>query len=143
MATSRNNLSSVLKAQGKVEEAETEQRRALAIWKNALGPEHGYVAMAQINLAHLVWDRGEVQEALLLAQRAWTRRHQDDVPLPEQAEASFLLARALLAVEGELDSGERARELARGAIDAYLEAGPEHAGMVEKIERWLRSHRRP
>ena len=48
----------ISQAQGKLDEAEEPQRRALAVWEKALGPDHPEVARGLNNLAQLLQVRG-------------------------------------------------------------------------------------
>ncbi len=63
MATDLNNLASLYDAQGNYAEAEPLYERALAIWEEALGPEHPQVATGLNNLALLYKTQGKYAEA--------------------------------------------------------------------------------
>jgi eukaryotic-like serine/threonine-protein kinase len=62
-ATMRNNVALVLHIQGKYEDAEAEHRAALALQREALGPEHNHVATSLSNLAAVLYARGAYAEA--------------------------------------------------------------------------------
>ena len=51
-------FTTISQAQGKLDEAEEPTRRALAVWENALGPDHLTVATGLNNLALLLKVRG-------------------------------------------------------------------------------------
>lgn len=70
MAHTLNNVATVLKSQGKYEEALPLHGRALSIGKKALGPEHPHVATTLNNMALLLKSQGKYEEALPLYQRA-------------------------------------------------------------------------
>ena len=59
MALSLDNLADVLQAQGKLAEAETMYREALAMRRKLLGNEHPDVAISLINLADVLRKQGE------------------------------------------------------------------------------------
>jgi tetratricopeptide (TPR) repeat protein/predicted Ser/Thr protein kinase len=137
----RNNLANVLHSQGKHEEAEAEHRRVLVVWEKALGPEHPNVANSRTNLARVLVDRGRFEEAVGLAERAWSRRQQEDIPADERAETAFVLAQALW---GASRAGERARArgLARQALELFEGAGPTFAGNAKRVGAWVDAHAR-
>ena len=58
-----NNLAVLYQAQGRIGEAEPLFKRALAIWGQALWPEHPYVDIALNNLAALYRTQGRNDEA--------------------------------------------------------------------------------
>ncbi len=58
-----NNLAGLYQAQGRIGEAEPLFKRALAIWEQALRPEHPYVDIALNNLAALYRTQGRNDEA--------------------------------------------------------------------------------
>ena len=70
MATSLNNLALLYRAQGQYEKAAPLHERALAIWEQALGPEHPHVATSLNNLALLYDNQGQYGKAEPLYERA-------------------------------------------------------------------------
>ncbi len=70
MAHSLNNLALLYQVQGKYAEAESLVKRALAIWKSALGPAHPNVAKGLENYASLRRKMGLSAEAARLEARA-------------------------------------------------------------------------
>jgi len=70
VATSLNNMATVLRAQGRHADAEPFQRRALAILERALGPDHPLVANSLSNLAWVLHGRGEVDDAIAASRRS-------------------------------------------------------------------------
>ena len=139
----RNNLAMALHDRGEHEEAEAEYRAALSIWIEALGADHPFVADARSGLASLLLDTGRTTEARSLAEDAWARRQQDDVPREDRAAAAFLLAQILEGPEGPADERRRARELAQDALRSYTQAEGEYPGEIREIEQWLGEHRDP
>ena len=83
-ASTRSNVADVLRALGKYEEAEAENRRALMLAENALGPEHLDVARSHNNLAMVLEEQGKYEEsaaehlrALALREKALGPEHPD------------------------------------------------------------------
>jgi tetratricopeptide (TPR) repeat protein/predicted Ser/Thr protein kinase len=141
VAGARNNLAEALHRQGKLQAAVAEHRKVLAVWEPALGADHEYVAMSRHNLASVLLELGHVQEALPLAERAWARRSEPDVPAVQRAETAFLLARALWQPHASGSERKRARELAEAALRAYGDAQGVDADEPREVERWLDEHR--
>ena len=65
-----SNLASVLQYQGKYEESEVMNRRALAGWEEKLGEDHPDTLMSVSNLAHLLELLHRYDEATTLYERA-------------------------------------------------------------------------
>jgi tetratricopeptide (TPR) repeat protein len=65
-----NNLASALLAAGRVQAAETSQRRALRILEEKLSPENPRIATACGNLADILAAKGDRNSAARLYQRA-------------------------------------------------------------------------
>ncbi|MGH4008942.1 MAG: tetratricopeptide repeat protein, partial [Pseudonocardiaceae bacterium] len=61
--TNRNNLASVLRGLGRLEEAETEHRAVLQIRRRVLGEEHPDTLSNRNNLASVLGDLGRLEEA--------------------------------------------------------------------------------
>jgi tetratricopeptide (TPR) repeat protein len=66
MATSLNNLASLLQDLGKYEEAEPLYRRALVIREKSFGPDHPEVRASLNNLASLYRDQGKDDQSARL-----------------------------------------------------------------------------
>ncbi len=139
VAQSHNNLADALARQGKHAEAEAELRAALAGWRAALDADHPYVAMAQSGLADALRAQGKFDEALPLAEQAWTRRKRDDTVVEYRGETAFVLARILWSVKGTARDRARAAELARDAADSFRKAGDAAAQRAEEVDAWLDS----
>ena len=141
VALSRYNLALLLQAQGKHEEAETENRQALALFEKVLGAEHPYVATARHSLAEILLAAGRAKEALPLAERAWQSTDERTAPDSRGARA-FVLAEALWE-GGELEDRPRARKLAEDARKAFREAattGTPTDDAVDDVAHWLEGH---
>jgi tetratricopeptide (TPR) repeat protein len=67
-----SNLASVLQSQGKYEQAEEMNRRALEGYEKALGKEHPDTLTCVYCLAYLLHQRDKYKDALILYQRAYT-----------------------------------------------------------------------
>ena len=74
MATGLHNLADLYRAQGKYADAEPMYKRALAIWENALGSEHHFVATGLEAYAALLREIGQNAQADKLEARAKTIR---------------------------------------------------------------------
>jgi len=137
VAHTRNNLATVLESQGKLAEAETEYRAALERRLVTLGAEHPSVANSRKNLAGVLYAQGtHLDEALELAEAAWSRRRGPDIPKSQRADASLLLAQLLWQSPAQRP---RALDLAKEAQRLYVEAGPQHDGPRAEAEAWLRA----
>jgi hypothetical protein len=93
------------------------------------------------SLANFLRWRSRPAEALPLAEQAWTRRQQDDMPPELRARTAFLLARILWIVDGPDRDRARARTLAEDAQAAYERVDdPNDEGLAE-LQQWLQQHR--
>jgi tetratricopeptide (TPR) repeat protein len=72
VATYRKDLASVLQDAGKPDEAEAEQRRALAVLEHALGTEHPDTASSRFELALVLTAQGKLEAAETENRRAIT-----------------------------------------------------------------------
>lgn len=98
--------------------------------------------MSRHELAEVVLERGRFEEALELAERAWSRRRQrDDIMPRERAQTAFLLARTLSSARTSTESRARAERMAEQAVRDYAEAGDSHEDARREVERWLERHR--
>ncbi|MEM9459961.1 MAG: serine/threonine-protein kinase [Myxococcota bacterium] len=139
----RNNLANLLHEQGKHERAEAEFRSALSAWIEALGADHPFVADARSGLAAVLLDMGRTNEARTLAEDAWARRQQDDIPREARAAAAFLLAQILGGSAGSAGERAQALVLAEDALRSYAQAEGEYPDERREIEQWLEEHRAP
>ena len=101
--------------------------------------------MSRNSLADTLLALGQEDEALHLAELAWARRQQDDIPVEYRAETAFVLARALMASSRSADTQTRAQTLAKQALELYEQAGDQAAGKpfdasIQEVQRWLRAH---
>jgi tetratricopeptide (TPR) repeat protein/predicted Ser/Thr protein kinase len=140
VALSRLNVANVLMLQGKYEEAEAEILRIVGIYEKALEPDHPVIWMARSSFAHVLLELGRATEAHHLAERAWARHQQADVPAEERATTAFILARAIWTTSRHPEQRIRARDLARRALKSYLEAGAAYTSDVENVRAWLARH---
>jgi tetratricopeptide (TPR) repeat protein len=142
-AMARNNLAIALHAQGKYAEAEAENRAALAAWLPTLGEQHPFVAVARSGIAQTLFATGRTSEALPLAELAWARQKQGDVPGSEPGETAFALARILWSIDGEARDRPRARALAQKSVEAYRTLGDVFLEEIDEVESWLDAHPLP
>jgi eukaryotic-like serine/threonine-protein kinase len=141
VAMTRANLADTLALQGKFSDAEAEYRAALSGLEAALGADHPAVALARHNLANFLRWRSRPAEALPLAEQAWTRRQQDDMPPELRAETAFLLARILWIVDAPDRDRARARTLAEDAQAAYERVDDPNDERLAELQQWLQQHR--
>jgi serine/threonine-protein kinase len=139
VAVSRHSLAEVLLAQGRLEAAEPEARAALELREAILDPNHPDLAASRYVLAALLVELDRPAEALALAEEAWSRRRQDDIPAAQRADTAFLLARLLW--EASPADRDRAQKLAQVALDSYP-GGAFHAPKVRRVRQWLDAHPR-
>ena len=116
------DLGALLSDAGRSEEGLAESRLALSVRERALPDDHPDLALNRSNLASTLLDLGRVDEALPLAERAWERRRQDDIPPFERARTALVLADALWATGGTERRG-RARRIVSEALDVMVAAG--------------------
>jgi eukaryotic-like serine/threonine-protein kinase len=140
VAMARSNLADSLAIQGKYIDAEAEYRAGLPRLEAALGADHPAVAMARHNLANFLRWRNRPAEALPLAEQAWTRRQQDDMPPELRAETAFLLARILWIVDGPDRDRARARILAEDAQASYARVDDPDDEGLDEFQQWLQKH---
>ena len=94
----RVSLAMVLHDEGRLSEAESEFRQALAIYDKSLPPNHPYRATALSHLARILVDRGKAQEALPLSDQSvaiWSANFPASHPLAAQGHAihGYVLSR--------------------------------------------------
>jgi tetratricopeptide (TPR) repeat protein len=136
----RNNLASALAALGRLDEAEAEDRRALAMYQRLLEPGSPGIAAAQFYLADVLLARGKVAEALPLAEAAWRRRQQDDIAPEFRAETAFLLTRVLWAHDASPTSRIRAHALGEQALSGFEQVADAHGVRAKEVKDWLDQH---
>ncbi|PCC75410.1 Tetratricopeptide repeat-containing protein [Nannocystis exedens] len=105
------------RATGAYDEARAHYERALAIVEKAFGPDHPAVAAALAGLAEVLLARHESAEAVGLAERAVRIGEAGGVSPDKLAGSRFALARALWHAPGPARDRDRARTLARQALD--------------------------
>jgi eukaryotic-like serine/threonine-protein kinase len=137
VATSLANLAEVHRVTQSYAEAKALHERALAIKEEALGPEHPDLAYSLVGLSRVALARGRAADAVVLAERAVKVREDGSAPAGEEAEARFVLARALWDASRERP---RALAVAEQAREAYREAGDGEATALAEVEAWLRAH---
>ena len=76
VASSYNNLATVLGDQGDLKKAKEYHERALAIMQQTLGPQHPDVASYYNNLASVLREEGDLKEAREYLERARAIREQ-------------------------------------------------------------------
>jgi eukaryotic-like serine/threonine-protein kinase len=102
--------------------------RALAIWENALGPEHPDVATSLNGLGTVAKLRGKYEQARALYERALAIR--EKVLGPEHSDVAASLHN-LGVVADSLGEHERARALLERALAIWEKAlGPEHPNVA-------------
>jgi tetratricopeptide (TPR) repeat protein len=137
VALTRGGIASALHAQGKYDQAEAELRPALASLESALGNDHPDVAKQRGRLARLLLDLRRPQEALELAEAAWTRGQREDIAPELHAATAFVLARSLWTTRSDRASRTRAEALARDALERYDAIGSSREREADHVRTWL------
>ncbi|MEM9461258.1 MAG: serine/threonine-protein kinase [Myxococcota bacterium] len=148
VATSRHALADVLRARGEFARAEAEFRVALEVGEQARGADHPDTQSTRLELVAVLLELEREDEALPLAERAWTHGQRDQASPASRGEAAFVLARVLAAVGGSARAPARAlaraparaRELAEDARRSFIAAGAEFDGRAAAVGRWLDVH---
>ncbi len=118
------NIGSVLKSQGKLDEALEHNRRVLAIREEALGPDHITVASALNSIATVLRRQGELDEALETHLRSLAIREDALGPRHPGVASSLNNLSNVLAERGDT---QRAYEALQRALEIREDAlGPEH-----------------
>jgi len=118
------NIGSVLKDQGKLDEALEHNRRVLAIREEALGPDHIAVASVLNSIASVLRRRGELDEALETHLRALAIREDALGPRHPGVASSLNNLSNVLAERGDT---QRAYEALERALEIREDAlGSEH-----------------
>jgi serine/threonine-protein kinase len=138
VAYDRVSLAMLLHDQGKLAQAESEFRQALAVYDKTLPADHQYRAAALAHFARLLVDRGKPDEALALsteALRIWNATSPDSSPYTAQAHAIHAYALAHLGkrreAADELDAAMPVLVKSRGADDP----------VVRRAQNWLKELR--
>ncbi len=139
VAMIRGNLATILRRLDDLDAAEVEYRAALASQEKTLAPDHPTLAQTRTTLALLLLDEERYDEALPLAEAAWSIRQQEGVSPGQRGTTAFLLARVLWHLGGEAERA-RARELAVRAKADHDDAGAAHEESVAEVEAWLDEH---
>lgn len=134
---SRVDLGIVLMEQGKHLEAEAELRQGLAALE-ASDSSDCDLAAGRKHLALLLAEVGRFEEAIPVAEQAWTHQGPGDTSSHADPEAAFLLARLLWKTSRHPAARLRARDLALRAAEINTERN-DHAAVVE-LEQWLQAH---
>jgi tetratricopeptide (TPR) repeat protein len=131
-------LGDILSTGGEYEEARLRYARALEIYERALPPNHPDITSALVGLARVHLSQEQPADALPLAERAVAAIAAEQAEPLVQAEAEFVLARALWETGGDRAraraSAERARDLLEKAGDASTTTG------LADVQRWLTTH---
>jgi tetratricopeptide (TPR) repeat protein/predicted Ser/Thr protein kinase len=131
------NISDVHTRLGRHEDAVPPLQRALALIEQDLGLHTPRVVFLLARLGQALMNAGRGDEALEVLERALSLC---DPPqgVVDCAEAGFLLAQALGVGQAE----ERALALAERSREQYLACSADHRETIDRIERWIRTHRR-
>ncbi|HEX2095280.1 MAG TPA: tetratricopeptide repeat protein [Longimicrobiaceae bacterium] len=122
--TSVHELARLLRARGRLDEAESLYRRALEGSGRVLGPEHPDTLTSVSNLALLLWERGRPDEAERLFRRALEARERVLGPEHPHTLTSVNNLAGLLDTRGRPDEAEPLYRRALEVRERVL--GPEH-----------------
>jgi tetratricopeptide (TPR) repeat protein len=130
----------VLHDEGRLREAESQFRQALAIYDKSLPPNHPYRAAASMHLARLLVDSDRPQEALRLSEQSaaiWSANFPASHPPAAQAHAIHAYALSRLSRRREA-----ADELATAVPILLAARGPDDPA-VRRAQAWWASVRAP
>ena len=134
----RSNLALALSEQGKYTEASVLHRDVLAQRLEALPDDHRDLARSRKLLGESLLRSGKRSQALPLAEAAWKRLQQSDIPKKRQAEAAFLLGETLWT-QGTEAQKVRGRGLVLQALQWRKSLG--HDEDAQALQTWLDEHR--
>jgi tetratricopeptide (TPR) repeat protein/predicted Ser/Thr protein kinase len=141
VALNLHNLGEAQRSQGNYADARKTLERSLEIKRKTMAEDHPSIVLTSTALGRVLIELGEGKAALeLLEVMAERRKKQEDTSPDAMGETLFALARAVeMTADGpEREQGHaRALELARQALEAYIEAGEDFRGEREQVERWL------
>ena len=124
VATSYDNLATVLGDQGELKQAKEYHERALAIRQQTLGPQHPDVASTYNNLATVLCDQGELKQAKEYYERALAIMQQTLGPQHPDVASSLNNLANVLGDQGELKQAKEYHERALAIRQQTL--GPQH-----------------
>jgi tetratricopeptide (TPR) repeat protein len=138
VALTLNNLANLYSTTGAYTKARGMYQRALIVWEQALGLSHPNIALTLNNISTVYLDEGRPHDALPLLKRALTIYDAHEGVQPEEIEAHFNLARALLL------TGDRVGALveAKKAREGFGGAGEGKTKKLAEVEQWLAEHDR-
>jgi tetratricopeptide (TPR) repeat protein len=119
------------------EKALPEARQAAKLMEQALGSEHPHVGVAIEQLADVLRELGEQDEALVHAERAWAIQKRDEVSPRLQASSAFTLGRLRWTAGRDR---KQARELVERSRRLYEEIGEPYTEELATVRRWLKAH---
>ncbi|MCH9684703.1 MAG: serine/threonine-protein kinase [Deltaproteobacteria bacterium] len=131
-------IGSMLLKQRRYDEARAAYTRALEILEKALGATHHDVARPLVGLASTNLAQRRSALAVPQAERALSIVEAAAMPAESQAEARFVLARALW---DDRSQRIRARRLAELTRDAFAELSPRFDTERSDVDAWLARHR--
>ncbi len=112
----------------------------LSTAERRLGSDHPRTFFSRVELAEFLRRRTSLDEAVMVAERAWSDAQRDQYTADSVAYAALVLARILWEVEGAARDRPRARELADTAANLYRSLDSAHEENVEEVEQWLDEH---
>ncbi len=141
LVVSRINIGYTVSAAGKFDEAFEEFRAALELAERASGPEHPHIVYTANAAASALVDLDRHDEAWTYAKRAIELDGKAQVDPTLLAESRFIGANALWK-DGNVPAAtkDRARALARRALEIYVAGPPQWKPQVERIQAWLDEH---
>jgi serine/threonine protein kinase len=135
-ATQLSNRGEILNALGRYREARRSFEAARIVWERELGLDHRNLGYVLTGIGESYLAERDALSALAPLERAWRIREAKETEAARRGETRFALARALW--DSDRDRA-RAETLARGARDAYAQAGDK--AKVADVDAWLASRK--
>ena len=123
----------VLYPMGKEAEGIALLRNAIELGEEALGSEHGEVISGRLNLAGILWRRGDPEGRPLFTAGVESRKHVFGAESPEYATALLHLGRHLMDVDSDLRAARQALEPAFEIFSLQRDVARDVAGCASRL----------
>ena len=137
IAELHDDLASLFREQGRLDEAVTELRLEISILDKVAGLNQPALVQARMRLVSLLEEMDAVPEALAVAERTWRSLQQENLSDALRGQVTFTLAKLLWDARGPTRDRERAQRLAERALRVLDTEAPESNEVVGEIRSWL------